>query len=195
MMARQVDYISAMVYPSHWGPGEYEVDDPNSQPYDIVRRSLEDFEQKVKGTGARLVPWLQDFSLGVTYGPAEVAAQIRGSRDAGVNEFLLWDPEVTYTAAGVPTGSPHAGARDGEAHPSSRVGAGPDPPAGRAERRRVHDVDRKPDPGRREGERARARARADVPPGHRRPDERVRPHVRRVPGDAPAPVGGRLRAR
>ena len=48
-MARQVDYIAPMVYPSHWGPGEYEVDDPNSQPYDIVRRSLEDFEQKVEG--------------------------------------------------------------------------------------------------------------------------------------------------
>ncbi|MBA3718118.1 MAG: polysaccharide deacetylase family protein, partial [Actinobacteria bacterium] len=102
MMARELDYVSPMVYPSHWGPGEYNVDNPNAQPYDIVRRSVADFERAVKGTGARVVPWLQDFSLGITYGPNEVAAQIRGAADAGADEFFLWDPEATYSASGVP---------------------------------------------------------------------------------------------
>jgi peptidoglycan/xylan/chitin deacetylase (PgdA/CDA1 family) len=96
-MAREVDYISAMTYPSHWAPGEYGVAKPNAQPYEIVRAALEDFQAAVSGTGARLVPWIQDFSLGVDYGPEEVRAQIRAAQDAGVNEFLLWDPEVTYT--------------------------------------------------------------------------------------------------
>ena len=96
-MAREVDYISAMTYPSHWAPGEYGVANPNAQPYEIVRAALEDFQAAVSGTGARLVPWIQDFSLGVDYGPEEVRAQIRAAQDAGVNEFLLWDPEVTYT--------------------------------------------------------------------------------------------------
>ena len=68
MMARELDYVSPMVYPSHWGPGEYNVDDPNSQPYDIVFRSLEDFQRLVKGTGSRVVPWLQDFSCDVRPG-------------------------------------------------------------------------------------------------------------------------------
>jgi hypothetical protein len=99
MMAHELDYVSPMVYPSHWGPGEYNVANPNAQPYDIVYRSLKDFERKVKGTGARVVPWLQDF---YEYGPTEVAAQIRAAKDAGADEFLLWDPEVTYTASGVP---------------------------------------------------------------------------------------------
>lgn len=96
-MAREVDYVAPMLYPSHWGPGEYDVANPNAQPYDIVRRSLADFERQTRGTGARVVPWLQDFSLGVTYGPDEVRAQIRAARDAGVPEFILWDPLVTYT--------------------------------------------------------------------------------------------------
>ena len=39
-MARQVDYIAPLVYPSHWGAGEYGVADPNAQPYQIVQRSL-----------------------------------------------------------------------------------------------------------------------------------------------------------
>ena len=98
-MARHVDYIAPMLYPSHWAPGEYDVPDPNGQPYDIVRRSTGDFVKQVRGTGARIVNWLQDFSYGRAYGPAEVRAQIEASRDAGVPEFILWDAAVTYTAA------------------------------------------------------------------------------------------------
>jgi hypothetical protein len=102
MMARDLDYVSPMVYPSHWGPGEYDVASPITQPYDIVLRSIEDFERLVKGTGSRVVPWLQDFSIdGVDYGSTEVCAQIRAARQAGANEFLLWDPEVTYTTGGM----------------------------------------------------------------------------------------------
>jgi peptidoglycan/xylan/chitin deacetylase (PgdA/CDA1 family) len=102
-MAEHLDYVSAMVYPSHWAPGEYGIANPNAQPYDIVLRSLQDFEKDVRGTGARVVPWLQDFSLGVDYGPAQVGAEIHGARDAGIDEYLLWDPAVTYTAAALPT--------------------------------------------------------------------------------------------
>jgi peptidoglycan/xylan/chitin deacetylase (PgdA/CDA1 family) len=97
-LARESDYIAPMVYPSHWAPGEYNVAAPNSQPYEIVLRSLRDFAEQTHGTGARVVPWLQDFTLGVSYGEAEVRAQIRAARRAGLDEYLLWDPEVTYTA-------------------------------------------------------------------------------------------------
>src|SRR5205823_4219361 len=69
----------------------------------IVRRSLADFQRQTDGTGARVVPWLQDFSLGVTYGPPEVRAEIRGARDDRIRDFLLWDPLVTYTADALDT--------------------------------------------------------------------------------------------
>src|SRR5512132_969069 len=101
-MAQNVDYISPMVYPSHWGPGEYGVSYPNGEPYAIVKRSLRDFQRQVRGTGARIVPWLQDFSLGVTYGAAEVQAQIDAAEDVGIREWLLWDPLVTYTEEALP---------------------------------------------------------------------------------------------
>jgi hypothetical protein len=96
-MAPHVDYIAPMVYPSHWGPGEYGVADPNSQPYDIVYESMADFVRILDGTGTGLVSWLQDFSLGVDYGPTEVRAQIDASIAAGVPDFLLWDAATTYT--------------------------------------------------------------------------------------------------
>ena len=99
LLARRADYISPMIYPSHWAPGEYNVANPNAQPYDIVYRSLKDFQKKVKGTGSKIIPWLQDFSLGITYGPAEVRAQINAAKDRGIDEWILWDPKVTYTSA------------------------------------------------------------------------------------------------
>jgi hypothetical protein len=101
-MARVVDYLAPMVYPSHWVSGQYGVADPNRQPYDIVRRCLDDFVRQTRGSGARIVPWLQDFSLGVSYGPREVAAQIRAAHDAGTDAFLLWNVTSRYHAGALP---------------------------------------------------------------------------------------------
>jgi hypothetical protein len=98
-MAEVVDYIAPMVYPSHWGPGEYGVDNPNAQPYDITFRSLEEFVELAEGSKAFIASWLQDFSLGIDYGEAEVRAQIQASRDAGVDDIFLWDAATTYTRA------------------------------------------------------------------------------------------------
>jgi len=97
LLAPIVDYVSPMVYPSHWGPGEYGVADPVRQPADIVAASVADFEHIVAGSGAAVVPWLQDFSVArVAYGPAEVAAQISAAMTAGAKGFLLWNPNSTY---------------------------------------------------------------------------------------------------
>jgi hypothetical protein len=52
-----------------------------------------------------LAPWLQDFSLsGVTYGDAQVRAQIDAAAALGIDRFLLWDPSVTYSAGALPPG-------------------------------------------------------------------------------------------
>ncbi|MFC6010990.1 putative glycoside hydrolase [Nocardia lasii] len=101
LMARSVDFVAPMIYPSHWGPGEYGVADPNRQPYDIVLRSLRDFTAATAGTGAEVAPWLQDFSLGVTYGDAELRAQIDATRDAGIDSFFLWNAATRYHAGGL----------------------------------------------------------------------------------------------
>ena len=98
-IARHVDYIAPMLYPSHWVPGEYEVKNPNKQPFDIVKAALADFQAKSAGTGARLVPWLQDFSLGHPYGPAEIRAQIDAAASLGVTDWLLWNAGASYTVA------------------------------------------------------------------------------------------------
>jgi len=48
----------------------------------------------------KLRPWLQDFSHnGVSYGPAEVKAQIVALDALGVHQYLLWNPHCRYTEA------------------------------------------------------------------------------------------------
>lgn len=102
-IAQHADYIAPMVYPSHWAAGEYGVASPNASPYEIVNRSLADFVKQVKGTRAAIVPWLQDFSLGVHYGPTEVADQIRAAARDGMNSFLLWNAGAMYQGAALTT--------------------------------------------------------------------------------------------
>ncbi|MDQ4068803.1 MAG: putative glycoside hydrolase, partial [Actinomycetota bacterium] len=96
-IARHVDYVAPMLYPSHWVPGEYGVANPNKQPFDIIKATLADFQAKTAGTGARLVPWLQDFTMGHPYGPGEVRAQIDAAASLGVADWLLWNAGATYT--------------------------------------------------------------------------------------------------
>ncbi len=102
-IARQVDYIAPMLYPSHWVRGEYRVDHPNAQPYDIVEKALSDFQRKAAGSGVTFNLWVQDFSIGIPYGPEEVRAQIQAARDLGVDNFLLWNATVRYTEDAITT--------------------------------------------------------------------------------------------
>ena len=103
-IARNVDYVAPLIYPSHWGSGAFDLPDPESAPGPVVRDSLKLFKEQVKGSGARLVPWLQDFSLRVPYGRREVCAQVDAARAEGVDEWIMWDANVTYTRAACLTG-------------------------------------------------------------------------------------------
>ena len=96
-LARHLDAIYPMVYPSHYGTGEYNLDDPNAVPGITVARSLRDFRRALRGQKTELVPWLQDFSLGRDYTLEDVQAQILAARDANARGFLLWNPSGVYT--------------------------------------------------------------------------------------------------
>ena len=105
-IARYVDAIYPMVYPSHYGAGEYGLDDPNASPGDTVAYSLTHFRRELRGGKALLIPWLQDFSHGRTYGLAEVREQIDAARQLGARGYLLWNPLGVYTPGALtPRGS------------------------------------------------------------------------------------------
>jgi hypothetical protein len=106
IMGQYLDYICPMVYPSHYNPGEYEIGNPEANPHDTVYHSLVDFQKKLEGTSCKLRPWLQDFSLSLTYGITEVQSQINACYELGINEWLLWDPNCTFTEGALQPAEP-----------------------------------------------------------------------------------------
>jgi hypothetical protein len=101
-MADAVDVILPMVYPSHFIRGNYGLRNPNAAPYRTIRRSMEDAIKRTRPLSkpATIRPWLQAFTLGPPrYTPAHVRAQIEAVYDAGLKEWVLWNPGSNYDAA------------------------------------------------------------------------------------------------
>jgi hypothetical protein len=96
-LARIVDAIYPMTYPSHYGSGEYGLADPSATPGRTVGRSLRDFRRQMRGGKAKLIPWLEDFTLGGTTTLQKVQEQIRAARRWKTSGFLLWNPSGVYT--------------------------------------------------------------------------------------------------
>jgi hypothetical protein len=90
------DYVSLMIYPSHFEEGNIPVDGhPNDFPAETVTYTLERSQQWAPGTMKKMRPWLQDFTYPLEgyseYGPAEVRAQIEAAGAQGVSGWLLWN--------------------------------------------------------------------------------------------------------
>jgi hypothetical protein len=98
-MARETDFISPMMYPSHYYKGEYGLDNPNRQPYKTIQLGVRDALAKLGTEGWKLRPYLQDFTLGFRYTAEQVRAQILAAEAQGVTSWLLWNPQNRYTWA------------------------------------------------------------------------------------------------
>ena len=97
LLGPHLDAIYPMVYPSHYGSGEYGLADPNANPGATVTMSLRHFRRSLIGLDTKIVPWLQDFSYGRTYTLADVQAQVEASRRLRTGGFLLWNAGGVYT--------------------------------------------------------------------------------------------------
>lgn len=97
-IAACVDFICPMVYPSHYyNAGIYGFQVPEAHPYEVVHKAMDQALERTRGLRAKIRPWLQDFSMRVDYGPAEVEGQIRAVFEHGVKTYLLWNPANEYT--------------------------------------------------------------------------------------------------
>jgi hypothetical protein len=104
------DFISPMVYPSHYPAGFIGCANPAACPYEVVHRNMQrgqEIHQRFDvGTASDLPakpelatfrPWLQDFHLGATYTPEMVRQQMKATEDGGGSGWLLWNARNVYT--------------------------------------------------------------------------------------------------
>lgn len=111
------DYISPMVYPSHYAAGSFGYKNPADHPYEVIKQSLTRAAERYgalklrQGTSsvslAKLRPWLQAFDLGAVYDTAKIEAQVRAVSDvltatsspSGLYAgWLFWDPNNRYAS-------------------------------------------------------------------------------------------------
>ncbi|RKD75589.1 hypothetical protein ATL39_1290 [Sinobaca qinghaiensis] len=106
-ISENVDVISSMIYPSHWGPGSFDIDKPDLHPYELTKEYAVLENEVLGGLENPPVtrPWIQDFTasyLGagnyISYGDHEVEEQIRALNEQGIDEYLLWDAGNNYSA-------------------------------------------------------------------------------------------------
>ncbi|MDI9509832.1 MAG: putative glycoside hydrolase [Bacillota bacterium] len=110
-MARYLDYICPMVYPSHFGEGNYGVDYPDLEPYKIIRKVMTASKNKLdeipEGEHRAIVrPWLQDFTASwiknhQVYGGDQLREQISAVYSVGYREWILWNAACNYSEDGL----------------------------------------------------------------------------------------------
>jgi hypothetical protein len=106
------DYVSPMVYPSHYASGFIGYKNPADYPYEVVKYSikkavikLEEFNklQEIEPEAedkklAKIRPWLQAFDMGAIYDSDKVKAQIKASNESGGVGWILWNASNNYSA-------------------------------------------------------------------------------------------------
>lgn len=106
-MAKHLDYICPMIYPSHYGDGNFGIEHPDTQPYDTILAALNGSKRDLRRYEAEgeqqavVRPWLQDFTASylknyIEYGDQQVREQIQAVYDAGYDEWLLWSAACKY---------------------------------------------------------------------------------------------------
>ena len=122
-MAEHLDYICPMIYPSHYGPGNFGIEYPDTQPYDTILNALNGSRELLAASAkddtpqAVVRPWLQDFTASylehyIRYGDEQVRQQIQAVYDAGYDQWILWDAGVSYHYGGLLT--PEEAAKEDE---------------------------------------------------------------------------------
>lgn len=94
------DYVSPMLYPSHYASGFLGYENPAEHPYEVVLDGLEHALMRLEGYTSEIRPWLQDFDLGADYDDVMVRKEIQAVRDAlgeRFKGFMLWSISSVYS--------------------------------------------------------------------------------------------------
>ncbi len=98
-LAKHVDAIYPMPYPSHFGFGWGGHKNPANEPYFFVQETTKKFLEQTAGSKAKIRPWLQGFAMRASsFGPNYIKEQVRALNDIGLQEFTVWNAANNYWA-------------------------------------------------------------------------------------------------
>lgn len=98
-LAKYVDVMCPMVYPSHFGTIFDGKKNPADHPTYFVEEGVKRLYAKIEGSGAVIRPWIQGFGWRVTnFGPAYVGKQIDAAKAANAVGYSVWNASNKYEA-------------------------------------------------------------------------------------------------
>ncbi len=97
----EVDYISPMMYPSHYPSGHLGLKNPAANPQIVIENGMEKGMPYFVDTKAEVRPWLQAFNIGANYGAYNIRAQIDAVEKYSDGGWLLWNAANRYSDAGL----------------------------------------------------------------------------------------------
>lgn len=110
-MSKYLDYICPMIYPSHFGEGNFGIQYPDQEPFKIISKVLSISASKLKDIPKKqhravVRPWLQDFTASwikhhIDYGGEEIREEIEGVYSVGYEQWLLWNSSCNYSKNGL----------------------------------------------------------------------------------------------
>ena len=96
------DYISPMMYPSHYPPGHLGLDNPAAHPGLVISNGMEKgMPYFASSTRTKPRPWIQAFNIGAEYGATNIRAQIDNVEKYTDGGWLLWNAANRYSSAGL----------------------------------------------------------------------------------------------
>lgn len=97
----EVDYISPMMYPSHYPSGYLGLKNPAANPGVVIENGMKAGTPFFVDKRAQIRPWLQAFNLGAIYDATKIRAQIDQVEKYTKAGWLLWNAANKYTTAGL----------------------------------------------------------------------------------------------
>jgi hypothetical protein len=108
------DFISPMVYPSHYPNGYLGFANPADYPYEVIEQNFLKGNELIAsmkaaedakvaedpgyepGRLATIRPWLQDFDLGADYDVAKIQAEMKVAGEGNASGWIFWNARNVY---------------------------------------------------------------------------------------------------
>lgn len=96
-----VDFISPMIYPSHYTQNSMKIKKPDLSPYNIIFKSMKYSNKYISKSKTR--PWIQAFTASwlkkgnyQKYSKQQLVEQIEALEKNGIFSYCIWNPKGNY---------------------------------------------------------------------------------------------------
>lgn len=97
-IAKYVNFIYPMLYPSHFNNGFDGRGNPADFPAYFIGKGTDNFLKLANGNLAKIIPWIQGFSLKVSnFGPDYLYQQMKAAVETGGSGFMVWNAGGEYS--------------------------------------------------------------------------------------------------